>query len=225
MIRNELKSEIISFLDKKGCCKFTLTLHHKGHAFELEYDGKENEDCGDIYESLEEWIGYGDLFDYLLDHGNLYNFEGTICVDENDKENLKIGVGFFGTGDDYEEPVYVYLDKDFFINDLGLNLSEIGVDNFDEEYVSLIFSIEGGIFIGDISISYEQDETININLNKEQQSSLKKYLLDYTINNAPSLDVDFDCNQIIDAECDGNQILYNVSTSCININWYDIYSK
>jgi hypothetical protein len=222
-MENKLKSAIIAFLDKKGCCKFTLTLHHKGHAFELEYDGKQNEDCGDTYNTLEEWIGYGDFFEYLLDHGNLYNFEGIICI--NDKEDLKISVAFFGTYEDYEEPVYVNLDKSFLINDLGLNLSEIDIDKFDEEYVSLIFSIEKGIFISDISLSYEHDETININLNNQQQSILKKYILDYVMNNAPSLDVDFDCNQIIDAECDGNQIIYRVATSYINLNWNDIYPK
>ena len=74
-------------------------------------------------------------------------------------------------------------------------------------------------------ISYGQDETININLNKQQQSILKKYILNYAINNAPCLDVDFDCNQIIDAECYGNQIIYRVATSSINLNWYDIYPK
>jgi hypothetical protein len=220
---NKLKSEIIAFLDKKCCCKFTLILHHKGHAFELEYNGKKNEDCGDMYNTLDEWIGGGDFFEYLLDHGNIYNFEGFICV--NDKEDLEISVAFFGTYQDYEEPVYVYLYDSFLINNLGLNLTELGFDNFKEEYLTLNFSIEKGIFIGDILLRYEQDETIDINLNNQQQSILKKYILDYVINKAPCLFVDFHCNQIIDADCDGNKIDFHVATSYINLNWYDIYPK
>lgn len=220
---NKLKSEIIAFLDKGGCCKYKLTLHHKGHAFKLDYNGKENEACGDIYNTLEEWIGYGDFFEYLLDHGNLYHFEGLICIE--DKQDLKISAAFFGTYEDYLEPVYVNLDEAFFIANLGLNLNEIGIDNFDKEHLSIIFSIEKGIFIGDISLCYEQGETININLNKQQQSILKKYLLDYAMNNAPLLEVDFDCNQIIDAQCYENQIIYQVSTSHINFNWNDIYPE
>jgi hypothetical protein len=222
-MEKKLKSEIVAFLGKKGCCKYKLTLHHKGHDFELEYNGKENEDCGDIYNTLEEWIGYGDFFEYLLSHGNLYNFEGYIYVD--DKEDLKLSVSFNGTYEDYEEPVYINLDNSFFANDLGLNLSEIGIDDFDEEYVSLIFSIENGIFIGDISLSYEQDETIDIDLNNEQKSILKKHVLDYVIINAPCLIVEFICDQIINAECYGNEIEYQVATNYINLNWNDIYPK
>jgi hypothetical protein len=224
-MKNELKSEILAFLDKGGCCKFSLTLYHKGQEFGLEYQGDENEKCGDIFNKLEEWISDGDFFNYLLDHGSVYNFEGLICTDDSDKENLKISVAFGGTYEDYEESVFIYLNEEFFINELGLNLEEIGIDNFDEEYLSLIFVIEKGILKGKVSLIYTEYETININLNKKQQSILNKYILEFAVNNAPFIGVDFECLQIIDAECEENEIIYNVSTSYIKLNWNDIYTK
>jgi hypothetical protein len=218
-----LKSEIIAFLGKESCCKFKLIGHHRGNVFELEYNGKKNEDCGDIYDKLDYWFTDSVFCEYLAERGCFYNCEGFICVD--DKEEINIKVSFLGPNEDFVEPVYLYLDESFLINNLGLNLSELGINNFDNKYLSINFLIEKGAFISKISLVYEQKKPIKIKLNAEQQSILKKYVLDFVMKNAPTLLINFECDEIIDAECYDNEVTYKVSTSLINIKWSDVYPE
>jgi len=218
-----LKSDIIAFLGKGNCCKFKFIGHHRGNVFELEYNGKKNDDCGDIYDKLVDWFDYSDFTEYLAERGGFYNCEGSICVD--DKEEINIKVSFLGPNEDFEKPVYLYLDESYLINNLGLNFSELGINNFEKEYVSIKFHIEKGAFISKISLIYEQKKPIKIKLNAEQQSILKKYVLDFVMKNAPTLEIDLECDEIIDAECYDNEVTYKVTTSLITIKWNDVYPE
>jgi hypothetical protein len=221
----KLKTEIIKFLEPNKKCHFRLEIQHKGHEFELECAGKINEKCGKIYSTLNEWIGYGDFFDYLLNHGNIYHLEGSIFLNENDNSSLIIQVAFLGTSEDYEEPVFIELPENFFIEKLRIDLKELGIKNYKEEDLALTFSIKDSTFSSLVVLKYQNRKPIYIQLDHSQQTLLQNYLLEFTLKNAPILDVDFNCNQIIDAECDGNQIEYSVRTSEVKINWNDLYDE
>ena len=220
-----LKTEIIKFLEPNKKCHFRLEIHHKGHEFELECAGKKNGKCGEIYNTLNEWIGYGDFFDYLINHGNIYHFEGFISLNENDNSNPIIQVAFLGTSEDYEEPIFVELPEKFFTEQLKIDLKELGIKNYKEEDLDLTFSITDSTFSSQVVLKYQHHKPIYIQLDHSQQNRLQNYLLEFTLKNAPILDVDFNCKQIIDAECDGNQIEYSVRTSEVNLNWDDLYDE
>jgi hypothetical protein len=92
--------------------------------------------------------------------------------------------------------------------------------------MNLFFSIEKGNFKDELVLYYYLiNQKIVFNLNNKQQSILKAHLLDFVINNAPIIDIDFDCDQIINAECEESTVNYNISTSYIYLNWNEIYPE
>jgi hypothetical protein len=226
-MQNDVETKLAFLLREKRCCKFEVQFMLKGELIlELEYDGKKNQECSELFSTLNDW--FYDFSDFLVEHCFLFTyFEGSICLENNNgTENLKIGVAIHETCEDWEEDFTIDFDEEFYTKELALNLNEIGINQFDKICMNLLFSIENGNFKGEFSLFYYLiDQEIVINLNNKQQSILKAHLLDFVINNAPIIDIDFDCDQIINAECYDRTISYNISTSYIYLNWNDIYPE
>jgi len=226
-MQNDVKTKLAFLLREKRCCKFEVDFMPKGGiSLELECDGNINEECGELFNSLKEW--FYDFNDFLVEHCFFFTyFEGSICLENyNGIDNLKIGVAIHETCEDWVEDFTIDFDEDFYTKQLELNLNEIGINQFDKNCMNLFFSIEKGNFKDELVLYYYLiNQKIVFNLNNKQQSILKAHLLDFVINNAPIIDIDFDCDQIINAECEESTVNYNISTSYIYLNWNEIYPE
>jgi hypothetical protein len=227
-MQNDVKTKLAFLLREKRCCKFEVHFMFKGGtSLELEYDGKKNQECGELYDTLDDWL-VDFSHNFLIEHCFRFTyFEGSICLENNNgTENLKIGVAIHVTCEDWAEDFTIDFDEDFYTKELALNLNEIGINQFDKKCMNLFFSIEKGNFKDELVLHYYLvDQEKVINLNNKQQFILKAHLLDFVINNAPIIDIDFDCDQIINAECYCSTISYNISTSYIYLNWNEIYPE
>jgi hypothetical protein len=201
---------------------FNLQYHHKGHLIEIEFSQFKNHECGEIYDLLEEWLGYGDLNEFLLAHDCFYNFSGWF---EYEIEEIVIYIVFTGPYDEEFETISVEFDHDFIINELGLGSLVDSIPNFNTDYFFVVFDLEKEGVIELRDINYYDNEYIKINLGLEQLEVLKKYLTEFVTSKIPSLNIEFPCNQIWFAECYDNQLSIQIKSSPVKIKWDEIYSE
>jgi hypothetical protein len=219
----ELESLLEETLKEFGKIKFDLTYVNKGCIVELEIGDKKNEECGSIYDELSEWLSYGEFLDYLIEHGVHHNFYGEFFIDNGE---ITINVILRGScyEYDYSDRQQIYFEEEFITNELNLKLSEIGMDIYDEENLTIQFCKLKGTPITRIELSYHTDHWYEIELNQIQLKVLIDFLEKEIIQAIPSFDIDFDCEITWELECEDKCLNFNYWTSSIKLKLDDIVS-
>lgn len=219
----ELKSLLEETLKEYGKITFDLTYVNKGCIVELEIGDKKNKDCGSIYDELSDWLSYGEFLDYLINHGVLHNFDGEFFIDDGE---ITINVNVGGSWYEYDDSDrrQIYFEEEFITNELNLKLSEIGMDSYDEENLTIQFYKLKDTPITRIEMSYYTDDWHKIELNEKQLQVLIFFLEKEIIQATPSFDIDFDCEITWELECEEKCLNFNYWTSPIKLKLDDIVS-
>ena len=222
-MENELKSLLEETLKEHGKIKFDLTYVNKGCIVELEIGDKKNEECGSIYDELSEWLSYGEFLDYLINHGVLHNFDGEFFIDNGE---ITINVNIGGSWYEYDDSDrrQIYFEEKFITNELNLKLSEIGMDIYNEENLTIQFYKLKDTPITRIKLSHT-DHWHEIELNEIQLKVLNDFLEKEIIQAIPSFDIDFDCEITWELECEEKCLNFNYWSSPIKIILNEIVSK
>lgn len=217
-----LKKQIEKTLKENKTIKFDLTYVNKGCIVELEIGDKKNEECGSIYDELSDWLGYGEFLDYLINHGVLHNFDGEFFIDNGE---ITINVNIGGSWYEYDDSDrrQIYFEEKFITNELNLKLSEIGMDIYNEENLTIQFYKLKDTPITRIKLSHT-DHWHEIELNEIQLKVLIDFLEKEIIQAIPSFDIDFDCEITWELECEDKCLNFNYWTSPIKLKLDDIVS-
>lgn len=223
-MQENLKTLIEESLKEHEKIKFDLTYVTKGCIVEIEIGLKRNEDCGPIYDQLSEWLGYDEFINYLIDRGVQHNFSGEIY-----RENGEICFLITLNGNCYEyddsDRRCIEFQEDFISKELKIDLSEIGMKDFDQEKLSVRFNQMKGCPLENLKLYYFHDDWHQIELNIIQQSILTEFILSEIDKAAPVFDLDFDCEIIWEVECDEKCLEFNYRTSPIKLFFNEIVSK
>ena len=219
----ELKALLEEKLKEFGKITFDLTYETKGCNIELEIGDKKNEECGSIYDEISSWLSYGEFVDYLLKHCFQHNFDGEFFIDNGE---ITINVNLRKSWYEYDDSDrrQIYFEEEFITNELNLKLSEIGMDIYDEENLTIQFCKLKGTPITRIELSYHTDHWHEIELNQIQLKVLIDFLEKEIIQAIPSFDIDFDCEITWELECEDKCLNFNYWTSPIKLKLDDIVS-
>ena len=222
-MENELKSLLEETLKEHGKIEFDLTYETKGCNIEIEIGEKINEECGAIYDELSYWLSYDEFIDYLINHGVQHNFDGEIFLDNGE---ICFNLNLRGSWYEYDDTDrrQIYFEEEFISNDLNIKLSEIGMDIYDEENLTIQFYKLKDTPITRIELSHT-DHWHEIELNEIQLKVLIDFLEKEIIQAIPSFDIDFDCEIIWELECEDKRLNFNYWTSSIKLKLDDIVSK
>jgi hypothetical protein len=195
----------------------------KGCIVELEIGNRRNGDCGDIYSQLSGWLGYNEFIEYLMTKGVVHNFKGEICI-----ENTEIVIYLILkdlTYDFDDEETYIYFDEEFITNELKINLSEIGMDDFDEENFCVNFYQIKGLPINQLELNYYKNGWHQIKLENDQYEVLSKFI-ELEIEKAiPIYDIDFECETEWEVECEENSLEFYYWATPIKLKLDEILSQ
>ncbi len=222
-MKNELKILLEETLKEHGKIEFDLTYETKGCNIEIEIGEKINEECGAIYDELSYWLSYDEFIDYLINHGVQHNFDGEIFLDNGE---ICFNLNLRGSWYEYDDTDrrQIYFEEEFISNDLNIKLSEIGMDIYDEENLTIQFYKLKDTPITRIELSHT-DHWHEIELNEIQLKVLIDFLEKEIIQAIPSFDIDFDCEIIWELECEDKRLNFNYWTSSIKLKLDDIVSK
>ena len=222
-MENELKSLLEETLKEHGKIEFDLTYETKGCNIEIEIGEKINKECGSIYNELSEWLGYDEFINYLIQHNVQHNFGGEIFLDNGEicfNLNLR---GFYYEYDDSDRR-HIYFEEEFITNELNIKLSDIGMDIYAEENLSIQFYKLKDTPITSIELSFYKDNWHEIELNENQLEILSKFLEIEIVQAIPSFDIDFDCEINWDLECEEKCLNFNYWSSPIKLKLNEIVS-
>jgi hypothetical protein len=222
-MENELKILLEETLKVHEKIKFDLTYVTKGCIVELEIGNRRNGDCGDIYSQLSGWLGYNEFIEYLMTKGVVHNFKGEICI-----ENTEIVIYLILkdlTYDFDDEETYIYFDEEFITNELKINLSEIGMDDFDEENFCVNFYQIKGNPIQQLEFNYYSDDWHPFNLENNQLKILVDFIESRLEKVKPVYDVDFECDTEWEVDCVENCLSFDVCSTPIRLELNEIDSK
>lgn len=220
---NELKILLQKSLKVHGKITFDLTYVTKGCVVELEIGEKRNEECGDIYSQLSGWLGYDEFIDYLMTKGDVYNFKGEICI-----ENTEIVIYLILKDLTYDfdaDKTYIYLDEEFITEELNINISEIGMDEFDEENFKVRFYKKKGMPIEELELNYFNNGWHQFNLDSKQNEILTEFIESEIEKAIPVYDVDFECDTEWEVDCVENCLSFDVCSTPIRLELNEIDSK
>jgi hypothetical protein len=207
--------------------KFDACFVTKGCLVEIEIGAKKNEQCGEIFDFLQEWLGYGEFLDYVINHGGYGEFNGEFVLEDNE---IIIYLTINGT-DLYDEPEEksIYFEEEFITEKLKINLASIGMDEgFEIENLSLDFYKDHDKPIVGLKFWYygqtippsnsETEHSWNqIQLNEEQTQILISFLEQEVSANIPDFDIDFECDIQWSVHCEEKKLEYIVNSSPIRI--------
>lgn len=220
-MENELKILLEETLKEHGIIKFDVAYVTKGCNVEIEIGENRNEQCGPLYEALNEWLGYGEFMDYLVSHDTFYNYTGEFYY----KEEIFLAVSFIGPYcyDEDSSQSYINLEKEFITNVLQLDLSSFGMsDHYDKEVLGLDFFAEKGKEIENVRLNYFKGHWNQIELNSNQICKLKKFISTEINETLPYFYIDFDYELNWEVQCEENLLDFNFWTSPIKISLNDI---
>jgi hypothetical protein len=210
---NQAKEKLI-FLLGNCVCYFEMRFYgNLGSVLKLHHDGRENENCLDLYSILEEWFDV-EIYDFLVH--NFYPlsfFDGYLFVHPINRKELMMFVSLHETTDDWEhkDEVVLNLNESFLTNFLNLNMIDHKIFEIKNELIMVEFELIKGILNEPVKIKYDD---IEIHLDEYQQSKLDKYAIDFVYENMPDIDFNFECEKFITARCDDNVVSYvDIATS------------
>ena len=217
--------------------KFSAYFVTKGCQVDLEIGENRNEKCGEIFELLQEWLGYGEFLDYIIENGGYGNFHGEFTLENNE-------VFIFLTlnaGDLYEEAEekYIYLEEELFTEELKIELASIGMDDFlENDHIILNFDKEKNKPVEGLALYYFDDTKPSVDSNEknpntdpwhelelttEQTNSLISFVEQEIENHIPEFNVNFDCEVLWGVQCEDKKLQYWVYTSPIRIKLSDFF--
>jgi hypothetical protein len=217
--------------------KFNAYFVTKGCQVDIEIGENRNEKCGEIFELLQEWLGYGEFLDYIIENGGYGNFHGEFTLENNE-------VFIFLTlnaGDLYEEAEekYIYFEEEFFTEELKIDLVSIGMDDFlENDHIILDFDKEKNKPFEGLSLYYFDDTKPRVDSNDknpysdswhhlelttEQTNILISFVEQEIQNHLPEFNVSFDCEILWSVQCEDKILQYWVYTSPIRIKLSDFF--
>jgi len=228
----QLNELIYASLTEFSKIKFDACFVTKGCLVEIEIGEKKNEQCGEIFDLLQEWLGYGEFLDYVINHGGYGEFNGEIVLEENE---IIIYLTINGT-DLYDEPEEksIYFEEEFITEKLKINLASIGMDEgFENENLSLDFYKDHDKPIVGLNFWFygqtlppsnsEIEHSWNqIQLNEGQTQILISFLEQEVAENIPDFDLDFECDIEWSVQCEEKKLEYYVNSSPIRISLKDV---
>jgi hypothetical protein len=215
--KNQLQSVIFNNLHANTSINFSAYFVTKGCLVDVEIGDKKNEACGEVYNLLQSWIGYGEFLDYIIDNGGYGNFDGKIVLENNE---VIIYLTLY-KGDIFEEEGKFYLDIDenVIYNEMNISPESIGMDDdfFESSHISIDFFKEKGNQIKDLKFWYYQDDWKAINLSENQINLLIKNLEKQIEDLLPEFNMDFNCEINWEVSCVENKLEFSLYTSPIRI--------
>ncbi len=197
--------------------KFSANFVTKGCFVDVEIGDKKNDACGEIYDILREWFGYGEFLDYIIDNGGYGNFDGKIVLENN--EVIIYLTLYKGDIFEEEEKFYLDIDENFIYKELNISPESIGMDDdfFESSHISIDFFKEKGNQIKDLKFWYYQDDWKAINLSENQLYLLIKNLEKQIEDLLPEFNMDFNCEINWEVSCEENKLEFSLYTSPIRI--------
>jgi hypothetical protein len=221
----ELKTLLEETLNEYGKINFDVTYVTKGCVVEMEIGDKINEKCGLVYEDLSGWLGYDEFVDYLMSHGVQHNYRGEIFLENEEICFLLTLNGYCYEYDDSDRR-YIYFDEEFITNELNIELSQIGMDDFyDEENLSVQFYKLKDSPIERLELSYYNEGWHQIELDDNQIEILTDFIESEILLAEPSYDIDFDCEIQWEVESDEKNLDFNYWSTPIKLTLNDIVSE
>lgn len=212
--------------------EFRVSISHKG--LELEIFEKNEDRKEEIKEVLEEWICYGDLFEFLFNSGTCYSYEGMIlAVEEGQDEeyfikDAEFDIEIFGPNEGEIEPVKIDFTNFLIAEKLDINSEIYGLQNFDNELFEVDFYIVEWKHIYRFDLFYlNKNDRVKINLDDNQKKIITDYIVDFAKAKEPQLNLnitvkqDLLCVSIIGEE---NNITYEI-TEYYKFLYDDIYNR
>jgi hypothetical protein len=205
--------------------KFSANFVIKGCMVDVLIGDKKNEACGEIYDILREWFGYGEFLDYIIDNGGYGNFDGKIVLENN--EVIIYLTLYKGDIFEEEEKIYLDIDENFIYKELNISPESIGMDDdfFESSHISIDFFKEKGNQIKDLKFWYYQDDWKAINLSENQLNLLIKKLEKQIEDLLPEFNMDFNCEINWEVICEESMLEFSLYTSPIRIEINEIISK
>jgi hypothetical protein len=222
-MKRDLRSLLEKTLKEYGKITFDLTYVTKGCIVNIGIGDNKNEQCGSIYEELSSWLGYNEFIEYLMTKGVVHNFKGEICV-----ENTEIVIYLMLKDLTYDfdaDKTYIYLDKEFITEELNINISEIGMDEFDEEHFKVRFYKKKGMPIEELELNYFNNSWHQFNLDSKQNEILIEFIESEIEKSIPVYDVDFDCDVMWEVNCADWCLEFNHTSSPIKLKLNEIISE
>jgi hypothetical protein len=223
-MEKDLKTLIQETLLKHGKIIFDVTYVTKGFIVEIEIGEKRNEECGQIYDELSEWLGYGEFIDFLISRNVQHNFNGEIFL-ENEEICFNLTLkGYIYEYDDSDRR-YIEFRKEFITNDLNIGLSEIGMDVYNEENLSVQFYKMKGSPVERLELTYFKKQWHQIKLDNDQYEVLNKFI-ELEIEKAiPIYYIDFECEIEWEVECEENSLEFYYWSTPIKLKLDEILSQ
>jgi len=219
---NQLQEQLNSTLRQFSKIEFNAYFVTKGCLVDIKIGDKKNEACGEIYDILREWFGYGEFLDYIIDNGGYGNFDGKIVLENN--EVIIYLTLYKGDIFEEEEKFYIEIDEDFIYKELNISPESIGMDDdfFESSHISIDFFKEKGNQIKDLKFLYYQDNWKAINLSENQLNLLIKNLEKQIEDLLPEFNMDFNCEINWEVSCEENKLEFSLYTSPIRISLNEI---
>lgn len=219
----ELKQEISKILNEYKRIDFRVIHHHKGPYIDIEFGVKKNNECGEIYEKLAWWLGYGDFCEFLVSSDTFYDFFGWI---EFENEEIVLNVIFNGPYEGEFETIQFEFESNFLESELLISSFIESIPDFKNDCVSVCFDMEkGGEFETKYFCYYDGSTDVEIELNQSQINILKKYIIEVINGRIPTLLIGFPCEQIWSVDCYENVLKFEIKTSPIKLKLNDIISE
>jgi hypothetical protein len=226
---DSLKKEILELLYFDSI-DFRVSISHKGselEIFERNEDRKE-----EIKEVLEEWICYGDLFEFLFNSGTCYSYEGIIlAVEEGQDEeyfikDAEFEIQIIGPNEGETDPVKIDFSNFLIAEKLELNSLIYGLNDFENELFQVEFFIEEWRHINRFDLFYlNKDNRIKISLDDNQKEILINYVVEFAKTKEPELNLNNEeFRELISVSISGeeNFISYHI-TEYYKFLYDDIY--
>ena len=230
-----LKSLIETQLKQFEKIKFNTYLVTKGCISDIEIGENKNEKCGEIFDLLQVWLGYGRFIEYIIENGGYGNFHGEILLEDNE---IVIYLTING-GDIFEEEEkkYIYLEEEFILDELKIELASIGMDDcFEESELILDFYKEKNKPFEYLSLYYFDKERADekpekspyakgwhlFELNESQLEILSKFIEEEIQDHMPPFNVDFYCETEWSVQCSDKELRYYVHSSPIRFELNDL---
>lgn len=214
---NQLQEQLNSTLRQFSKIEFNAYFVTKGCLVDIKIGDNKNEACGEVYNLLQSWIGYGEFLDYIIDNGGYGNFDGQIVLENN--EVIIYLTLYKGDIFEEEEKFYLDIDENFIYKELNISPESIGMDDdfFESSHISIDFFKEKGNQIKDLKFLYYQDDWKAINLSENQLNLLIKNLEKQIEDLLPEFNMDFNCEINWAVSCEENKLEFSLYTSPIRI--------
>lgn len=210
---NDIQRFLNKILSDDGVITFKVSHENSMREIESSYNGEHSKE-------INNWLGYGGLYDAL--DNEYYDYHGKITINGN---AIEAQIRFEGPFEDEFENVQIKINEDEFTKLFSNELEKLSIVNYNPEafYLSFDYSYSDG-FSGFTANYYtESNKLIELQniMSPDQIIQLQNYCKTRIYSNIPRLNIVQNVNQHWIATCEENKMQFSIFTDYITISNFD----